>query len=109
LRGRKHVVRATGTLTEALSVLERQEFDVVVADMGMFGGAATTGLRAWLAANRPALAQRLILMSATAATALNGEDMPVHTPILQKPFKSGELLAAVEAVLSDVHAAPIER
>ena len=30
-------------------------------------------------------------------------------PILQKPFKAGELLAVVESLLTDVHAAPLER
>jgi hypothetical protein len=82
---------------------------VVVADMQVVGNAAQAGLRAWLAANRPALLQRLVLMRASTPSDPAGEKAQAYFRILQKPFKARELLAAVEAALSDVHAAPIER
>jgi PAS domain S-box-containing protein len=109
LRESNHDVRAARTLDEAKAALAEPEFDVVVADMQVVGNAAQAGLRAWLAANRPALLQRLVLMRASTPSDPAGEKAQAYFRILQKPFKARELLAAVEAALSDVHAAPIER
>jgi DNA-binding NtrC family response regulator len=109
LRGSHHNVRAASTLDEAKAALGEQEFDVVVADMRVMGNTALAGLRAWLDGNRPALLQRLVLMRASTPSGPAGEKAQAGFRILQKPFKAGELLAAIEAALSDVHAAPIER
>jgi two-component system, NtrC family, sensor kinase len=112
LRGGNHNVRAASTLDGAKAALEEQEFDVVVADMRVMGNTTLAGLRAWLDGNRPALLQRLVLMRASTPTGPSGsagEKAQACFRILQKPFKAGELLAAIEAALSDVHAAPIER
>jgi PAS domain S-box-containing protein len=109
LRERNHTVRTAGTLSEAKSVLVEHDFDVVVADMQVTGNAGQTGLRAWLAANRPVLLPRLVLMRASTPSGAASEEGQAGCQILQKPFKAGELLAAVETVLSDIHAAPIER
>jgi two-component system NtrC family sensor kinase len=109
LRGRKHTVRTATALSDALRVLQEEEFDVVVADMQVCRTAADVGLHAWLAANRPALALRVILMRATAPANPATEEMRGALQVLQKPFKAGDLLAAVEAALSDVHTVPVER
>jgi PAS domain S-box-containing protein len=109
LRERHHTVRVAGTLSEAEAILEEQDFDVVVADMQVSGSAGQTGLQAWLAAKRPALLQRLVLMRASAPPGPTSEESRGGFQILQKPFKAGDLLAAVEAALNDIHAAPIER
>jgi two-component system NtrC family sensor kinase len=105
LRGRDHTVRAATGLQDAQLVLQEQEFDVVVADMQVCG-TAEMGLHAWLAANRPELAMRVIEMIATAPLS---EPLPGVLQVLQKPFKAGDLLAAVEAALSDVHTVAVER
>jgi len=109
LSERNHSVRAAGTFDEAKAALEERDFDVVVADMRIAGDAGQTGLRAWLAANRPALLQRLVLMRASTPSGSASDKAQAGFQVLQKPFKAGELLAAVENALSDVHAAPIER
>jgi DNA-binding NtrC family response regulator len=109
LRGRNHTVRTATALSDALRVLQEEEFDLIVADMQACRIAGEMGLHAWLAANRPALALRVILMRATAPATPATEEMRGALQVLQKPFKAGDLLAAVEAALSDVHTAPVER
>jgi FixJ family two-component response regulator len=49
------------------------------------------------------------LIRATAPSAPLSEEMRGALQVLQKPFKAGDLLAAVEAALSDVHTVPVER
>ena len=109
LRGRNHTVRTATALRDALRVLQEEEFDVIVADMQLCRTAGDMGLHPWLAANRPALALRVILMRATAPATPPSEEMRGALQVLQKPFKAGDLLAAVEAALNDVHPVPIER
>ena len=109
LRERNHIVRVASSLSEAKAVLVEQDFDVVVADMQVSGNARHAGLHAWLTANRPVLAQRLVLMRASAPTGPDGEELRGEFQILQKPFKAGDLLTAVDAALGDVHVAPVER
>jgi len=91
--------------------LERQEFDAVVADvdMDMPATAGQETLEEWLSANRPALAQRLIWMRASASSDTKGDAARNGCPVLQKPFNSADLLAAVESVLSQVQPASIQR
>jgi CheY-like chemotaxis protein len=108
LRGRNHTVRTATALSDAMRVLQEEEFDIIVADMQVCT-AGDMGLHPWLAANRPALALRVILMRATAPATPPSEEMRGALQVLQKPFKAGDLLAAVEAALSDVHTAPVER
>ena len=108
LRGRNHTVRTARTLRDAQLVLQKQEIDVVVADMQACG-TGEMGLHAWLAANRPALTLRVILMRATPPSVPLSEEMQGALQVLQKPFKAGDLLAAVEAALGDVHTVPVER
>jgi PAS domain S-box-containing protein len=109
LCGRGHTVRTATALGEAQLALKEQEFDLVVADTQDCRGSGQTGLHAWLTANRPGLVQRMILMGASAPTGLPTEEMRNALQILQKPFKAGDLLTAVEGALSDVNTAPVER
>jgi len=109
LQGRNHVVKTAASLAAAQSLLELQEFDAVVADVDMPATAGQETLEEWLAATRPPLAQRLILMRASATSNTKTDASGNASPVLQKPFTSADLLAAVEAVLSQVQPAPIER
>jgi PAS domain S-box-containing protein len=109
LRGRNHTVRTARSVDEAKALIEVQDFDLVVADMHMTGSAGHLGLQAWLKANKPSLAQRLVFMCASAPTLPTNEDLRSGFPILQKPFKTADLLATVEAALGDIHSAPIGR
>ncbi len=109
LRGRNHAVRTASSLDEAESLIEEGDFDLVLADVEVSGRVGQPGLHAWLTANKPALAQRLVLMRAAAPSGPANEEARSGLPILQKPFKTADLLAVVEAALGDVHAALIGR
>jgi PAS domain S-box-containing protein len=110
LRGRNHSVRTVMAWSEeARRTLVEQEFDIVVADMHAWATGGQSGLRSWLMANRPELATRVILMRATASPALPGDETRGALQVLQKPFKAGELLTAIEAALNEVHTVPVER
>ena len=109
LRGRNHFVCATSTLERAQSELARQSFDVVIADLHIAEPAGGERLSAWLESHQPALLQRLLWMRASAPVDAPTDELRGGLHVLQKPFKAGDLLAVVEAVLSDVRAAPIQR
>jgi len=109
LRGRNHLVHTASTLEQAKHDLAHHSFDVVIADLHISETPLGESLSVWLQTNRPALLQRLIWMRASAPGESPRHKAPGELPILQKPFKAGDLLIAVEAVLSDVHAVPIER
>jgi PAS domain S-box-containing protein len=109
LRGRSHVVRTAGTVSEAKSALTEQSFDLMIADLHMSANLDQEGLCTWLAANHPVLLQRTVWMRASTSVGAGAEELPVGAQILQKPFKAEDLMTAVEAVLNDVHAAPVER
>jgi two-component system NtrC family sensor kinase len=109
LRERNHTVRTATALSEAQSVLLEEEFDLILADSQLCGAADQIGLRGWLLANRPELATRVILMRATTPSMPSSMEMYGVLQVLQKPFKAGELLAAIEAALSNVHTVPVER
>jgi PAS domain S-box-containing protein len=108
LREGNHAVRTAAGFPEAQRLLGEQEFDAVVADAEVRAGAGVESLQDWLIANRPALAGRLVWMSAS-ATPVPAEN---HTGngllVLQKPFKAADLLCAVETALGHVQAAPIQ-
>ena len=111
LRGRDHRVQTARDLPEARSLLEKQNFDVIVADLHVSDGPNGNGLGTWLEQHKPMLSRRLIWMCAVAPSGgTNEKAVASNCPILQKPFKSSELLAAVdELLLSRLDAAPIGR
>jgi two-component system NtrC family sensor kinase len=111
LRGRDHRVRTARGIHEALAMLEKEDFDLIVADLQISDGANGIGLGEWLAEHKPALGRRLIWMCAVAPSEDAGERIAGNgRPILQKPFKANDLLAAVdELLLSNVQAAAINR
>ncbi len=111
LRGRDHRVETARDAGQARALLERQEFDLVIADLQAAGGLNGNGLGEWLALHKPALSRRLIWMSAVAPSANSGDPCPTNgCQILQKPFQANDLLAAVdELLLNKADATPIER
>jgi PAS domain S-box-containing protein len=110
LRGREHQVKTARDLTEARVLLGQDEFDVVVADLQVSGDSTADGLQSWLAQHRPALARRIIWMCALAASGEVGEKFTRNgSRVLQKPFKAGDLISAIEELLLDrVDAAPVQ-
>jgi PAS domain S-box-containing protein len=107
LREGNHAVRSAASFTEAQRLLGEQEFDAVVADAEARAAAGGEGLQEWLTANKPALAGRLIWMSAAAMPAQAGNHAGNGSFVLQKPFKAADLLSAVEMALGHVQPAPI--
>jgi two-component system NtrC family sensor kinase len=111
LRGRDHRVQTARNILEALALLEKEDFDLVVADLHVSDGANGGGLSEWLARHKPALSHRLIWMCAVAPSEDAGEHISGKgRQILQKPFKANDLLAAVDQLLlTNVQAATIHR
>lgn len=107
LRARDHRVEIARTLSAAHSLLERQDFDVIVADLQMASGSNGAGLGDWLTEHRPALSRKLIWMCAVALCGSAGRWPGL---VLQKPFKISDLLAAVDdLLLNRMDATPIGR
>ena len=111
LRARDHRVQTARNIREAQALLEKEDFDLVVADLHVSDGANGGGLSEWLAGHKPALNHRLIWMCAVAPSEDAGEHIAGKgRQILQKPFKANDLLAAVdELLLANVQAAAIHR
>jgi len=111
LRARDHRVRTARNIHEACELIEKEDFDLVVADLHVSDGASGDELSAWLAQHKPALSHRMIWMCAVAPSEDAGEHIAGKgRQILQKPFKATDLLAAVdELLLNNVQAAAIHR
>jgi PAS domain S-box-containing protein len=110
LRGRNHKVQTARTTDQAASLLEKNEFDVVVADLEMPEGPAANKLVAGLLARKLQLPQHLVLMRAVVPRgATDQAGVFKGCRVLQKPFKAAELLAAVEELLAQVYAATLQR
>jgi two-component system NtrC family sensor kinase len=111
LRAREHRVQTARDIRQALALLEKEDFDLVIADLHVSDGANGGGLGEWLSRHKPALSRRLIWMCAVAPSEDAGESLTGDgRQILQKPFKATDLLAAVdELLLNNVQAAAIQR
>jgi PAS domain S-box-containing protein len=107
LREGNHVVWTAATFPEAQRLLSKQEFDAVVADAEVRAAAGGEGLQEWLLANRPALAGRLVWMSASATPAQAENHSGNGSIVLQKPFQAADLLSAVETARGHVQPAPM--
>ncbi len=98
LKEREHQVIAARSMEEAQTLLRSRDFDVVISEVEVAGRNGNKGLREWIERERPALADRLIVMSALAEAA--------HSPeasselVLQKPFDALQLLGAIESALT---------
>jgi two-component system NtrC family sensor kinase len=111
LREREHRVQTAKDAQEARALLEKVDFDLIVADVEVLDTANGDHLEEWLSQHKPALNRKVIWMCAVASPR-NAEEKGVRggRQVLQKPFKANELLAAVdEILLSNVVPAPIER
>ncbi len=98
-------------IREACALLEKEDFDLIVADLHVSDGANGGGFGEWLSQHRPALSHKLIWMCAVAPSEDAGENLSGNgRQILHKPFKATDLLAAVDALLlNSVHASAIHR
>lgn len=101
LRERDHRVRSARSFEEARELLALHEFDVVLADKAANGKSLPGSLLDWILANRPHLLDRVILMRAGAPEE-EGNGQGTGALVLQKPFKSTDLLGAVDSVLNSM-------
>jgi len=109
LRGRNHRVQTARTIDQALTLLAKHDFDVIVADLEMPEGPAANRLVEALLARKLQLAQHLVLMRAVApGNATDRTAVLKGCRVLQKPFKATELLVAVEELLAQVYAPALE-
>ena len=109
LRERRITVRTASSFDQAKSLLQESEFDAIVSDARVYGSAPDSGLSAWVTANRPDLAQRVVLVSEPRSRRLPDSQDPIAFEMLPKPFTATDLLAAVEAALRSVDAAAVKR
>ena len=107
LRSREHRVQTARSAEQAQELFSHKEFDVVVADLHLPGSRNGVGLFEWMATKKPALLNRMVLMSSGASSAINREPFQRSgCRLLQKPFKAEELISAVEDALRQVQPAP---
>jgi len=110
LRSRDHRVRTACDTSEALALLEEEEFDVVVADLQAPGNGDGIELRQWLDAKRPQLAQHMVLMQASAPAAGTSDNGVLSgCPVLQKPFKAADLLTLIDGLLGRADTTALKR
>lgn len=93
------VVCATSGV-EALQKLAAGEFLGVVTDMRTPGGISGADVHAWVGANRPEMAERVILVT---GDTVNEETVRLlkqtGAPCVEKPFRVQQLLAVVQKTL----------
>ena len=111
LSARGHRVQTARSIHEVGALIEKEDFDLIVADLHISDGTNGGGFSDWLARHKPMLGKRLIWMCAVAPSEDAGENITGKgRPVLQKPFKATDLLAAVdELLLTNVQAAAIHR
>ncbi len=110
LREREHEVETVKTAADAMAILEKREFDLLLADLDLCGTSERNTLHAWLVARKPDLAKRCLWMRGVAPLEQPSEEAPFKgNHILQKPFKTAELLGAVDTLLGSVQTAPVQR
>jgi two-component system NtrC family sensor kinase len=85
---------------DALKALEQGEFRGVITDMRTPGGVSGADVHAWVAANRPHLADKVILVT---GDTVNEETVALlrktGAPCVEKPFRVQHLLQVVERIL----------
>ncbi len=101
----RHGFKVTGTETgaEALELLKSGHFHGIISDMRTPGGVDGAGVHAWVAANRPELATRMIFITGdtvneeTAATLSR-----TGVPFVEKPFRISQLLEVIQRTMSQI-------
>lgn len=95
-------VEAVTTGAGALEVLSGREFSGVISDMRTPGEVDGAAIHAWLCANQPGLAQRLLFIT---GDTVNEETAKVlqrtGAPCLEKPFRVSQLLEMVKRIIGE--------
>jgi PAS domain S-box-containing protein len=105
----RHRLQTARSAADAMALLEKEDFDLVVADLSLSAASGRNILQDWIIARRPALAKRCVWMRA-AVSAEHSESLPLSgNHILKKPFAPEELLSVVNAALSGAQTTSLER
>jgi len=100
LRLDQHSVALASSGVEALDLVERERFDVIITDMKMPGMDGATFYRQ-VRQRDPAQARRMVFITGdTVSPDTRAFLQKVSNPVLAKPFKIGPLRDAIESVLS---------
>jgi CheY-like chemotaxis protein len=82
---------------DGLKQLESGEFMGVVSDMRTPGGVDGADVYAWISANRPALASRLVFITGDVASEETAATLfRTGVPCVEKPFRVQQFLSVVE-------------
>ncbi len=85
-----------GSVEEAIGHLEKENVDLVVCDLALIGGSGLD-VAAWLCTHRPALARRLLIITACARDeVLTQAVQRGEVRALYKPFNATQLIQAIE-------------
>ncbi len=85
---------------EAIAMLERRAFDVVVSDLKMPGGVSGQDVFLWATANRPETARQFVFVTGDTASDATREFLQgAGQRCVLKPFSRDELIAAIREVL----------
>jgi DNA-binding NtrC family response regulator len=88
-----------GTGAEALRVLAGADFRGVVTDMRTPGGVNGADVYDWIAANRPALASRIVFVTGdTVSDDTFAVLKRTAAPCLEKPFRVSQLISVAERI-----------
>jgi CheY-like chemotaxis protein len=95
-----YVVVGASSGTEALRLLESQDFRGIVSDMRTPGDIDGGGVYKWIKLNRPELAKRIVFIT---GDIVNEETVSIlretGAPCVEKPFRVQDLLASVESTI----------
>jgi DNA-binding NtrC family response regulator len=95
-------VVGVGSSVEALHLLENGSFRGIVSDMVTPGGVDGAKMHAWITANRPDLAARLVFMTGDIANEDTVATLrKTGAPYLEKPFRVQDLITAVQRTMGN--------
>jgi DNA-binding NtrC family response regulator len=95
-----YTVVCTESGAQALRLLSSGDFHGVVSDMITPGGVDGAQVYAWIAANRPALASRLVFITGDIANEETAATLRrTGAPCVEKPFRVHDFIAVVEQTM----------
>jgi len=103
LEGQGYTVVPTESGAEALRLLAQGNFHGVVSDMRTPGGVDGAQVYAWIAANRPELASRLVFITGDIANEETAATLRrTGAPCVEKPFRVREFISVVQQTIGRV-------
>jgi CheY-like chemotaxis protein len=93
-------VVCTESGVQALRLLSTGDFHGVVSDMRTPGGVDGAQVHSWIAANRPALASRLVFITGDIANEETAATLrSTGAPCVEKPFRVHDFIQVVEQTM----------